>query len=383
MTVEHDSEAFERIARHLKKSFDEDRIEISLIESLLVGVVAETKTIPDEILRIITASMVLQVVEKEYFAGLDEGTDAAGHWQTAYKVAQLGINLRCSDDTLESMAFYGADACIRSGGSPTNLIALMKRKGFASADYIEGSYLFHVERNFERAAKCLERTLSSKNFRVRNVRLLSRIYLRIGKPERALEALSYVEAPRLMRDTGLLVMKIRALRMARRRGEADLLEKELGNSDNEYGDLAFYKAAQAFGSGSYADVQRHIDVARLAPRSNKLTLRFLECASQVEQGINDGLSETCLLARAGGREADALQLEARAALFVGDWKSADTALSQIKRKDYFDTTVEIRVLEAKKKDPGFLFDPVAQADITQRYERCLQRIATGSDGWRN
>lgn len=161
------------------------------------------------------------------------------------------------------------------------------------------------------------------------------------------------------------------------------MEKQIGKSDNEYGDLALYKASQAFGAGSYADVQRHIDVARSAPRFNRLTLRFLKFACQVEQGINDALSETCLLARAGGREADALQLEARAALFVGDWKGADTALSQIKRKDYFDTTVEIRVLEAKKKDPSILPDPVAQADITQRYERCLQRIATGSDGWRN
>ena len=136
----------------LKQNFESDVISIELISSLIVGIVALQGQIPDFVKGIITASTLLNVVEEEYRLGLgSDGTDANEHFRRAYEISHLAINLQATDDTLDNIMFYGADAAVRTGVFPGELIAAMRKRGFASVHHIEGSYLFDHDRDYEGA----------------------------------------------------------------------------------------------------------------------------------------------------------------------------------------------------------------------------------------
>lgn len=374
---------FPRVADLLKQRFDEGRITVELIDSLIVGAVALKGDLPDFLKGAVTSSALLQVVEQEYNLGLGASWDEASrHFKQAYGLSRLSLTLKSSDDIIENIMFYGADAAVRTGLRPTDLLDYMQRSGFSSYYYVDGSYLFHVKRAYKEAATYLKRALNSKHFRIRTVRLLTRIYLRIGEWSLALETLNRVDDARLRRDTGLMTMKIRALHGIRNHKEARELRKALGNGDNEYGDLATMEAARLFRENKFSEAKEALERAEKAPKSNKVTLRFLSCAIEVESGDNSNLPEVCGLARAAGREADALQLLARAALVVGDWASAEAKLNQIDYKDYFDLEVELRMLNFKIRSSECLADPVLAKKARERKEEVLRLSASSVEGGR-
>jgi len=374
---------FERVAEMLKRRFDEGRITVELIDSLIVGAVALKGELPDFLKDAITPSTLLKVVEQEYDLGMGgSGADVARHFKQAYGLSRLALTLKSSDDTLENIMFYGADAAVRIGQNPVDLLNNMQRSGFSSYYYIEGSYLYHVERAFEKAANRLEQALNSKHFKIRTVRLLARIYLRTGEFGLALKALGRIDDARLRRDTGLMTMKIKALHGNRSHKEARELRQALGNKDNEYGDLAIMEASRLFRENKFPEAQKALERVEMAPKSNKVTLRFLSCAIEVESGDSSNLPEVCDLARAAGREADALQLQARAALVAKDWALAEARLNQIDRKDYFDLAVELRMLDLKLSSLEVQADPVLALKARERRDEVVRLSASSVEGGR-
>ncbi|PVM83747.1 toll/interleukin-1 receptor domain-containing protein [Caulobacter radicis] len=318
-TDEHDRESFSRVARILSRQFESGDFDFDLIESLVVGIVSAGENLSNSILRVITTSRLLPVMEKEYYEGLSKtGEQAAIHYKRCVSLAQLAIKMPSSDDALENLLFFGADSSVRLSILPDKILAEMRARGFSAADYIAASYKYHVERDFEGAARSLARNVSGGGFRMRNVRLLARIYLRLGKFSDALTVLEKIYPARLARDTGLTIMKVKSLRGLRRYAEAEALLSGINSSHDDYGDVALYKAGAAIRAFDYSAALSHISEAKRAPKANRAVLTFLECSCQIESGDDSGLASACDLARAMRRDADALQLQARAALRHGD-----------------------------------------------------------------
>ncbi len=379
-----DEELLTRVSRILSRQFESGDLDFDLIESLLVAVVAAGEELSAKLLGTLTPSRILPVVEKEYYEGLAAlGEQARVHYQRCYAISKLAMSMKASDDSLENILFFGADASVRMGVSPDEMMALMRRKGFVTADYIEASFLYHAKRDFEQAARILSRSLLASGFKLRNVRLLTRIQLRIGQYQNALGTLGKLPQARLARDTGLVIMKVKALRGTRSHTEAASLLATLGGRDDVYGDIAMDRATVAMRAGSWHEAVRHIEAAAQAPRVNRAVLQLLKCACEVESGDNSSLPDTCSLARAINRDSDAFQLQARAALRGGDWRDAETCIGQIERKDWFDLNVELRVLDAKLVDPETRRDPVALQLTQQRREEVLRQSITSSGGDRS
>lgn len=374
--AEHDEEIFAQVSQVLTSQFEVGDLDFDLIDSLLVAVVASGSVVSTRLLSSLTPARIEPVIEGEYYEGMGAvGDEAKLHFQRCCSLAQLAIGLRASDDSLENILFYGADASVRLGVFPEEMLAIMRRKGFLTADYVEASFLYHVKRDFEGAANVLSRSLTASRFRLRNVRLLTRIYLRDGKFQQAIDTLNKVPVARLMRDTGLVMMKVKALRGTRNRADATALLMDVRNRSDDYGDYAIYQASVALRAGKYADAILYIDKAKRAPRVNKAVLSFLQCACEVENGDNTSLATTCALARSMNRNSDALQLQARAALAAGDWRSAEDYISQVTRKDWFDLNVEYRSVEAKLADPNIARDPAAYAAaVARKTELLLQSV---------
>jgi hypothetical protein len=109
-------------------------------------------------------------------------------------------------------------------------------------------------------------------------------------------------------------MNVQALRGLRRREEAQELLQRIGNVDDDFGDIAIYETGQAIDNANWQDASGHLKDAQRVPRPNKVMLKFLECAIAIEMNDFSQLPEACALANTVGREADALQLQARAAV---------------------------------------------------------------------
>lgn len=379
-TDEHDRESFLRVSRILEENFKAGSFDVELVESLLVGIVAEKGEIPAEFSGFLTPSNLLTIVEAEYYSAIQDPSKSAIHYDRAEKLGALAMSMKGSEDALENALFYAADAAVRNRRYPSDMIQYMRARGYSSADYVEGSYLYHKrDRDYPGAEKCLRRALASKNFRLRTVRLLSRVYIRQAKFSDALDTLSNVSEGRLQRDVGLIVLKIRALRGLRLYDKARELEPLIGDNDDDYGELSMYKAAEAFKKGQYQSARQFIDEARHAPRSNKLTLRLLECAAEVEEGINDNLAETCTIARSSGRDASAFQLLARSALHQGNWRDAEAQMSQIDQLDYFDLSLKLRIVDAKAQDIEISSDLVAATAVKAERAEILRLLALRSE----
>jgi hypothetical protein len=384
-TGPEDRELLDRIARILKRRFDTGQISIDLVDSLLIGIVSLEGGLPEPLRKIITPANLLAVVEEQYNLGMrGESSEAQPHFLLAHSLSQLALSMDCPDDTLENILFQGADSLVRTGQYPEKLMRVLFQKGFSSGHYIEGSYLFHIKRQYKDAAEQIELALTSGHFRRRGVRLLARIYLRLGPAyyERALNALSRIDERTLLRDTGLVVMKVRALKGLRRHEEARELQSKISVSDDIHGDLALYRAGQALRAGDLATATTNLIAAQGAPRSNKVTLKFLECAIAIEGRDFSHLPGACALAQAAGREPDALQLQARAAVVDGNWRDAEKYLSKIEQKDWFDLNVEIRMLELKRQDPEIRRDPAALAAVERRIEAVVRSAPNSVEGSR-
>jgi len=380
-TLDRDSEVADRVAKILSSQFEDGDLDLDLIDSLLVSVVASGSTIPDRLLRSITPARIEPVIEKEYFDGSSSvGDEARIHYERCCSLARLAMGMNVADDSLENILFYGADASVRLGILPEDMLKVMQQKGFLTVHYIRASFLFHSERDFDGAAAELSKSLAASGFRRRNVRLLTRIYLRDGKFLEALDVLNKVPLSNLMRDTGLVVMKVKALRGTRNRADAAALLAGLNDTNDDYGDYAIYQASAALREGRYLEAIERIKSAKKAPRVNKAVLSFLQCACEVENGDNSSLAVTIALARSMKRDSDALQLQARSALAAGDWRSAEDYISRVRRKDWFDLNVEYRAVELKLTDPAIARDPVAYETATARKEEILRRSASAVEG---
>jgi TIR domain len=383
-TGTEDDELLKKVAEVLRKRFDSGDISVDLIESLLIGVVHLEGELPESLLGIVTPAKLSTVVEEQYNRGMSgSSVDVKSNFLLAAKLAELALAMRCpDDDTLENILFLGADALVRAGEYPSNLLPIMYSKGFSSAHYVEGSYLYHIKRDYTGAAQQIELALKAGHFLRRSVRLLARIYLRAGRFDLALAALNRIEETRLLRDTGLVIMKIRALRALRRPEEARELQQRIGSIDDDFGDIAIYSAGQALREGNVAAAKQRLEEAQRAPRSNKVTLKFLECAIAIEAKDFSQLPEACALANAAGRDGDALQLQARAAIVNLDWRAAERYLSQIPQKDYFDLAVELRMLELKLADNEVQRDPVQLKAAQGRKEEVLREALNTVEGAR-
>ncbi len=379
-TTDHDRDSFIRVARILEANFAEGSFDVDLVESLLVGIVADKGEIPPEFHGFLTPSNLLTVVEAEYYAGIQYPEASSVHYNRAYKLGALAMSMTGSEDALENTLFYAADAAVRDRQYPAEMIAHMRARGYSSADYVEGSYLYHKkDRDYPGAEKALRRALESKHFRLRGVRLLTRVFIRQAKFSEALDTLGKVSERRLQQDVGLVVLKIRALRGLRLYDQARELEPLIGDRDDDYGELSMYKAAEAFKKNQFALARQFIEEARHAPRSNKLTLRLLECAAEVEEGINDNLAETCTIARSAGRDAAAYQLLARSALYLGNWKDAESQMSHISQLDYFDLSLKLRIVDAKIQDVETVNDLVVSASAKSEREELLRLLTLRSE----
>ncbi|WP_165837170.1 TIR domain-containing protein [Phenylobacterium hankyongense] len=380
--TDFDQEVFSEISRVLIEQFEHNELDYDLIDSLVVAVVSSGVELSERLLSSLTVARLEPVIEREYFEGIaaSRGEDVRLHFQRCSSLAALAMWMPTSDDSLENVLFYGADASVRSGSYPSEMIALMREKGFLSADFIEASYLYHMKRDFEKAARVLSSSLSATGFRLRNVRLLTRIYLRSGQFPLALDTLAKVPEARLLRDTGLVMMKVKALRGTRNRPEAERLLSGLRNAADEYGDYALYQASAGLRAGRYNEALTWIEKARKSPRANQAAISLLQCACEIESGDNSSLATTVALARSMNRDSDALQLQARAALVGGDWRSAEGYITQVKTKDWFDLNINLRVLEAKLADPATLRDPVAIRDAKAAREDLLRQAADAVEG---
>lgn len=378
-TKENDVEIFERVARLLKAQFDSGTLALELIESLVVSAVERGDGLAPELVKVVTPSNLLPVVESEYYRGVRaEGDARRDHFKNAANIARLAQKMPGSDDTLEELLFFGADALVRMGDYPDEFLQVMRKKAFSSADYIEGSYLFHNKRDYTGAAKKLRASLASSNFKLRKTRLLARVYLRDGKFVDTIEILSRINEQRLLSDTGLAVMMLKALRGTRSYPEANALERKIKEERDDYGELAIYRAGSALKDGKLSEAMRFIKVAE-GKDSNKVTVKVLKCAIAVEQGVKGDLAEVCALARAANRDADAWQLQARAALADHDWRSASEFLSYIDNKDYFDLSIEMRMLDMKMADLDVVRNPVLFADSKARKDQILVRLSKSTD----
>ncbi len=380
-STDGDNEIFGRISLVLKTSFDEGTLDFGLIESLLVAVVSSGEELSDRLVSVLTPARVEPVIEREYYEAIGSvGEESRVHFKRCNALASLAMKMKTTDDSLENILFFGADSSIRLSEYPDDMIKLMKKKGFLTADYIEASYLYHQKRDFEGAARCLSRSLEASGFRLRNIRLLTRIYLRDGKFKLALDTLNKISHTRLLRDTGLVMMKVRALRGTRNHADAEDLVAHLKNRSDEYGDYAIYKASRFLREGQFREALKYVEQAKKAPKANKAVLNFLQCACEVESGNLENLASTCALARSMGREWDAWQLLARAALAERDWRSAEDYISRVPRKDWFDLNVVCRTLELKLTDPEIARDPVARSETLQKREEALRLSADAVEG---
>jgi tetratricopeptide (TPR) repeat protein len=381
VNIEGDSDVINRVSKILTEQFNNSELNFDLIDSLLIAVVASGAEISNKLQQTLTAARIEPVIEKEYFQGNScIGEEAYLHYRRCDSLANLAMKMAGTDFNLENILYYGADSNVRMGILPVEILKVMRQKGFLSADYIEASYLYYNKREYEEAARILHRILPTSGFRLRNVRLLTKIYLRMGKFPLALDTLKLVTDSRLLRDSGLVAMKLKALRGTRSYSEADALLAKTRGMPDDYGDLAIYEAAFALRQNRIPEALAAVERAKNSPNVNLAGLSILQCACEVESGNNDNLAATCALARSMRRDDDAAQLLARSALVAKDWKSAESYISQVKRKDWFDLNVELRALDLKLLDENIKTNLTEYNKAVRQRDKLLVKMADSVEG---
>ena len=132
--------------------------------------------------------------------------------------------------------FYGADSMIRIGEDPKEIVEKMEKRGFASFNFIKGSFAYYRHRDRKKAAEFLMKAFKSKAFTNRTTRLLAKVLTEMNEARRALEVFDELGDRWVHNDSGLLSQKIKCLRAVGRAPEADRLMSTLQNMDDEYGD---------------------------------------------------------------------------------------------------------------------------------------------------
>lgn len=354
-----------------------------LIDALIIAAVNVEGSIPVAFQKILTSSNLLNLVTEQFQTAKTLPKKQNEAFRRVYNLSKMAIGMKTSDDAVEQILFTGGDAAIRAGIFPDDIIKFMTEKALPSVYYLIGSYSFYIEKDYAKAAKNLSISVKLKHFRNRNVRLLAKSYLRDQKPHEAKDALDKIPDFHLYRDTGLLVLKIRALRGMRNFKDADELEKQLASATDVFAEKSTYLAGRALRENDFAGARQHIKRAKESPRGSHLSIGLLECAIAIEEGDPSLLPETVELALAAGRQYDAWQLQARMAIKQRDWKEALELLSKIDRKDFFDLQLEDRALQIKKEDPDVARDPAVLIDIEARQQEILVTSYKTPESYRN
>jgi hypothetical protein len=376
-------DVFAKVANVLREGLSVGGIETQLIDSLLISILEADGEIPEEILSVVTSSSLLSLLQEQFLVARSSKKDSSERFSKIYKLSKIAFSMNTSDDAVEQILFTGGDSAIRSGQYPKDIIDFMERKALPSVYYLIGSHAFYTEKDYYKATKNLERALSLKHFRTRNTRLLAKAYIRSQKFADANETLDKLPEQQLFRDSGLLVLKIRALRGMRLNKVADDLERKLAAVKDEYGNVALYLAGRAIREGRLDDAQAYITKAEASPQVNQLSVALLQCAILVENGDATLLPETVEMAISEGRQYDAWQLQARMALFSGDWRGALDLLGRIDRKDFFDLAVEYRALQLQRSDSSISRDAAALERIRLREEEIARLSVNAPENYRD
>lgn len=377
------SEVFIKVAEILKQQISEGRLETQLVDSLLISMLETEGKIPQEILAVVTSSSLLSLLQEQFLAARSTKSKSSERYGRIYSLSKMAFQMNSSDDAVEQILFTGGDSAIRGGQYPEDIIEFMSRKALPSVYYLIGSYAFYTEKDYEKAAVNLEKALALKHFRTRNTRLLAKTYIRSQKFSDADRILSKTPEQQLFRDSGLLVLKIRALRGMRLNKQADDLEKQLTSIKDDYGSASLYLAGRAIREGKLSDAQAFIEKAEASPQVNQLSVALLQCAILVERGDATNLPHTVEMAIAAGRQYDAWQLQARMSLFSGNWKEALDLLAKIERKDFFDLSVEHRALQLQKSDDAVSRDVATLEKIRLREEEVLRMSVSAPENFRD
>lgn len=377
------TDMFTKVASVLSKSLADGGIETQLIDSLLISMLEADGEIPEEILSVVTSSSLLSLLQEQFLVARSSKKDSSERFSKIYKLSKIAFSMNTSDDAVEQILFTGGDSAIRSGQYPKDIIDFMERKALPSVYYLIGSHAFYTEKDYDKATKNLAKALSLKHFRTRNTRLLAKAYIRSQKFADANETLGKLPEQQLFRDSGLLVLKIRSLRGMRLNKEADDLERKLGAVKDEHGNASLYLAGRAIREGRLEDAQAYITKAEASPQVNQLSVALLQCAILVESGDATLLPQTVEMAISAGRQYDAWQLQARMALYAGDWKEAIGLLGRIDRKDFFDLAVEYRALQLQKSDKSIARNAAALDKIHAREEEIARLSVNAPENFRD
>lgn len=376
------SALFTRVKAFIEGRMKAGKLDADLIDALLIAAVNVDGSIPQELRKIITSANLLNLVVEQFQVAisLEKSHDA---FRRTYNLSKLAFGMQASDDTIEQILFTGGDAAIRAGVYPDDIIKFMSEKALPSVYYLIGSYAFYIEKDYKKAARNLNTSLKLKHFRNRNVRLLAKTYIRDQLFNEAKDVLDLIPDFQLYRDSGLLVLKIRALRGTRNNKEARELEKQLASVSDQFADRSIYLAGRAFQENNFNDAEKYIQAAKESPRGSRLAIAILECAVAIEKGKSELLAETVELAVSAGRQFDAWQLQSRMAIKKRDWKEALELLSKIDRKDIFDLQLERRALQLKKEDPDVARDPVELKEVELKLEANAMASYKTPDSYRD
>lgn len=359
------------------------RLDTQLIEALLIASVTPSGEVPSELTGLVTSSSLLTMVTDRFYRAREMHKGSKEVFLSAHNLSKLALTMETSDDAVEQILFTGGDSAIRAGIYPEEIIEKMKNSALPSVYYLQGSYEFHVLKDDASAAKNLKISLSMKHFKLRNVRLLARALIRSRDFVGALEALDTLSVRQIERETGLMIQKIRALRGIRSHAEADALERKIQARDDEYGEVHIYNAGKALQEQRFDDALESLRKAESCPRVNKFSLQLLKCAVLIEDGDPSLLPLMVETANSVNRNYDAEQLQARHAVVQGRWSDAESHLKKIKKKDYFDLQIALRMLNHKMEDAQIKTDALALKRCQEEIDEIARLGAKSPAGFRN
>ncbi|MET1414367.1 toll/interleukin-1 receptor domain-containing protein [Roseibium sp. HPY-6] len=372
-----------KVKRQIEEDIEAGEADSQLITALLIATVEEAGEIPNELIVLLTSSSLLAIVATQFDRLRSNLQKNREGFEAIYKMAKLAMEMRVSDDAVEQILFTGGDSAIRAGIYPEDIIAYMESNALPAVYYLKGSYAFHVEKNNEKAIQNLKTALSSKHFKLRNTRLLVRAYIRERKFSYALDVLGDLTSHQLQRESGLLILKIRALRGLRLFDEASAIEEMLESRKDEYGEIPLFNAGKFLREMRLTLAMEQVADAKKAPKVNLFSCQLMECAIRIEDGDPSLLPATVEYANSVSRGYDALQLQARHAVVQGRWADAEKFLAKIERKDYFDLQIEKRCLEQKMADVTIVRDAAALDECKRRLDEVAVQSATSPEGFRD
>jgi len=373
-------EQLEALGKILVSRLRQPNASLASIEALLFVSVRLNGKLPDEFKRVLTGATLQDIVEQHYQLGFKLSADWQDNSRTAARLSLLASEVPMSPDAMETILFWGADSLIRVGDDPTPIIQKMQEKRFPSVSFLLGSFYYHQKRQPELAIPYLEAALKAKSFVKRTGRLLAKVYMEKGQPRAGLNVFKSLGERRVNRDAGLLAQKIRCLRACGEHVEANKLVLAMRTLEDEFGEYDVLTAARLMKEGKYDAALEAVSQAAQRPKVNRINLKLLQTAIQVEKGDFSSLEDTCKLAIAIGLDAGANSLRARAYIKQRKWKDAERELAKIPAKNYYDKLLLLRMFAIKVEDLEVLADPIQNTETQTEHNHLLVELRRDSDG---